>query len=54
MKNIYFRSITYLGNLYAYIFMSIDAYVTAKKLFEKAKYRVPTLEISTHNGNDIR
>jgi hypothetical protein len=28
----------------------IDAYATAKNLFQRASYPVPELEISSHNG----
>ncbi len=34
-------------------FSILDAYATAKKLFERASYPVPNIEISSHNGKDM-
>ncbi len=36
-----------------HVFVYIDAYATAKKLFQQASYPVPAIEISSHNGKDI-
>ena len=31
----------------------VDAYATAKHLFERASHRVPNIEIESHNGKGI-
>jgi hypothetical protein len=47
------RSIANLFDHHVFFF-SIDAYATAKHLFERASHPVPNIEISTHSGRDLR
>ncbi len=46
------KNIWTLIDYQSFIFVSVDAYATAKKLFEQTSYPVPTIEISSHNGKD--
>ena len=47
------RSIAILFDYHVF-FVYIDAYATAKHLFERTSYPVPGIEISTHTGKDTR